>query len=113
MRKTITVQHSDGVDQVMALTDGRTAAFTPPAVRGGLFLRVFDTPARGTEYAWGADYRIEGAGPPADPDGSLRLAAVPGGRLRQADSVYVVTRGNITEVAATVEVYGEEDGTDG
>ena len=115
MQKTVLVARTDAVDQVMALTGGETPAFSLPAVSGGAHVQVYDTPARGTAYA--CDYspyrpgdfvirRVEaqdGAGE------TVQIAAVPGGRLADAETVYVVTRGNTTLTEATVEVYEEEN----
>ena len=109
MQQQIMVQKTDAVDRVFPLTGGRTEAFALPDMTGGAFVRVYDTPAKATAYQWGADYRIQDAG---SRDGTVRIAAVPGGALEGAASVYVVTAGNTWQEAATVEIYGEEE-TDG
>ena len=113
MRKTTTVTRSDAIDAVMPLTAGGTEPFQLPRVKGGVFLRAFDTPARAVPYR-GADSRSPGdfVLERADGDGAVRLAAVAGSPLEQADSVYVVTAGNTWQEEATVEVWEEEE-TDG
>ena len=114
MQKTVMVTRTDAIDQVMALTGGETPVFSLPAVPGGAHIQVYDTPARGTAYTCDyspyrpGDFVIRRAEATGD---AVRIAAVAGGRLAEAESVYVVTRGNCTQVEATVEVYGgEEDG---
>ena len=109
MQQRIMTQKTDAVDQIFPLTGGRTEIFSLPALTGGAFVRVYDTPAKTTAYQWEADYRIQDAG---GRDGRVRIAAVPGGAMEGVASVYVVTAGNTWQAEATVEVYGEEE-TDG
>ena len=109
MQQRIMTQKTDAVDQIFPLTGGRTEIFSLPALTGGAFVRVYDTPAKTTAYQWEADYRIQDAG---SRDGRVRIAAVPNGAMEGVASVYVVTAGNTWQAEATVEVYGEEE-TDG
>ena len=106
MRKTITVTKTDAIDQVFPLTGGRTEIFSLPPLTGGAFVRVYDTPVRGTACRCGVDYHLQDAG---SRDGRVRIVAIPGGLLKDAASVYVVTAGNTWQEEATVEVYGEEE----
>ncbi len=116
MEQQITIIKTDAVDEVMALTEGRTAPFRLPKLRGGIFLRVYDTAARGTEYAadcgrdWPGDFVIEAAS--AGDRRLVRIAATPGSPLLERESIYVVTAGNIWQESAAVAVYGEEDEDD-
>ena len=109
MRKTITVTKTDAIDRVFPMTVGRTEDFLLPRLSGGAFVRVYDTPAKAAAYRWGVDYHLQDAG---SRDGRVRIAAVPGGAMEGAASVYVLTAGNTWQEEATVEVYGEEE-TDG
>ena len=109
MQQQILVQKTDAVDRVFPLTGGRTEIFSLPALTGGAFVRVYDTPAKAAAYRWGVDYHLQDAG---GRDGRVRIAAVPGGAMEGAASVYVLTAGNTWQEAATVEIYGEEE-TDG
>ena len=106
MQQQIMVQKTDAVDRVFPMTAGRTEDFPLPRLSGGAFVRVYDSPAKGTAYRCGTDYHIQDAG---NRDGTVRIAAVSDGALEGAASVYVVTAGNTWQVEATVEIYGEEE----
>lgn len=106
MQQQIMVQKTDAVDRVFPMTAGRTEDFLLPRLSGGAFVRVYDSPAKGTAYRCGTDYHIQDAG---NRDGTVRIAAVSDGALEGAASVYVVTAGNTWQVEATVEIYGEEE----
>ena len=114
MQKTITVEKTDAVDAVMALTDGRTAPFQVPKLRGGTFVRVYDTAARGTRYDadsspdWPGDFVLHAESPATDRR-LVRIVATPHGRLANAQSIYVTTAGNTWTDEATVEVYDKEE----
>ena len=118
MQKTITVEKTDGVDAVMALTGGCTEPFLLPKQRGGAFVQVFDTAARGTQYDahsgsdWPGDFVIHAESPATDRR-LVRIVATPNGRLVNAQSIYVVTAGNTWTEEATVEVYEEEEEENG
>ena len=111
MRKTITVTKTDAIDRVFPMTVGRTEDFLLPRLSGGAFVRVYDSPAKGTAYRWGTDFLLQDAGRRGNLK-YVRIAAVPNGALKGAASVYVLTAGNTWQAEATVEVYGEEE-TDG
>ena len=110
------ITKTDAVDAVMPLTAGRTEPFRLPKMRGGIFLQVFDTAARGTEYAadcgrdWPGAFVIEAAS--ASDRRLVRIAATPGSPLMERESIYVVTAGNTWQESAAVAVYGEEDKDD-
>ena len=115
MQIKTTITRTDAVDGVFALHSGRTDPIQLPTIRGGAFIRVFDTPARGREYTadggpdWPGDFLIQAVS--RMDRQTVRIAAVPGGALEAAASVYVLTRGNQWTEEATVEVYeGEENG---
>ena len=78
MTKTIPIQRTDAIDQVMPLEGGRTAPFVLPKLRSGIFLAVYDTPARAVRYAadcspdWPGDFVIHREGGPRQPDGPDR-----------------------------------------
>lgn len=115
MTKTVSVYISDGIDQIMPVSGGHTQAFMLPDVPSGTFLQVFNNPARETEYICGkgrydpGDFVIKAMGRTSEGRTRVRIEAVPGGRLEQAASIYVVTKGNVTAVDAETEIYGEED----
>ena len=108
MQQQIMVQKTDAVDRVFPMTAGRTEDFLLPRLSGGAFVRVYDSPAKGTAYRCGTDFLIQDAGRRGDLK-YVRIAAVPDGALKGATSVYVLTAGNTWQVEATVEIYGEEE----
>ena len=114
MQKQVPITRTDAVDQVFALAAGRTAAFPLPRLRGGLFLRVFDSPARETEYQihqgdrWPGDFLIRRMERGSDGADRVRIEAADGGALAGAEQVYVITRGNRWQDTAAAEIYEEE-----
>lgn len=106
MQQRIMIQKTDAIDRVFPMTAGKTEDFLLPRLSGGVFVRVYDSPAKGTAYRCGTDFHIQDAG---RRDGTVRIVAAAGGVLKDAASVYVVTAGNTWQVEATVEVYGEEE----
>ena len=115
MQRETTVIKTDAVDRVLPLIGSHTETFQLPKLRGGAFLQVFDSPARETEYtadmgeAWPGDFRLRNMDHPQPGQGNVRLEATEDGRLASAEQVYVVTRGNRWQEAATEEVYEEEE----
>ena len=114
MTKTIPVQRTDAIDQVMPLEGGRTAPFVLPKLRSGIFLAVYDTPARAVRYAadcspdWPGDFVIHREGGPGSR--TVRIVATAGGALANTASVYVTTAGNTWTDSGTQEVYEEVSG---
>lgn len=108
MQQRIMIQKTDAIDRVFPMTAGRTEDFLLPRLSGGAFVRVYDSPAKGTAYRCGTDFHIQDAGRRGNLK-YVRIAAIPDGALKGAPSVYVVTAGNTWQVEATVEVYGEEE----
>ena len=109
MQQRIMIQKTDAIDRIFPLADGRTETFTLPPLTGGAFVRVYDTAERTTAYRCGTDFFLQDTEDPQPRQGYVRIAAVPGGALEGAASVYVVTAGNTWQEEATVEVYGEEE----
>lgn len=108
MQQRVMIQKTDAVDRVFPMTAGRTEDFLLPRLSGGAFVRVYDSPAKGTAYRCGTDFLIQDAGRRGNLK-YVRIAAVPDGALKGAASVYVLTAGNTWQVEATVEIYGEEE----